>query len=205
MKLIPKSENLEDYLKESLYVNYSDNAVVDKSESLYRLSENEVDYIEKAFLFVRDVIDHSWDIQSHRVTRAASEVLEAGEGICYAKSMLLAALLRRKGIPTGFCYQRLTIGDTPDTGHCLHCLNGVYLKTKRLWIRVDARGNTFGKNAQFNKAHPEREQLAFPVRPEYDEKDYPEIYVSPAPATIEALETNEDALDMILHHLPEAL
>lgn len=205
MKLIPKSGNLKDYLEESFYVNYSDSTIVDKSESLYRLSENKLEYIEKVFLFVRDTIDHSWDIQGHRVTRTASKVLEAGEGICYAKSMLLAALLRVKGIPSGFCYQRLTIGDTPDTGHCIHCLNGVYLEGEKLWIRIDARGNTFGKNAQFNKAHPEREQLAFPVRPECGEKDYPEIYVSPAPAIIKALETNEDALDMILHGLPEAI
>ncbi len=205
MKLIPKSKNLEDYLKESPFVDYSDHTVVDKSESLYRLSENKLDYTERAFLFVRDAIDHSWDIQSHRVIRTASEVLKAGEGICYAKAMLLAALLRRKGIPAGFCYQRLTIGDTPDTGYCIHCLNGVYLETEKLWIRIDARGNTFGKNAQFNKAHPEREHLAFPVRPEYDERDYPEIYVSPAPATIKALERNQDGLDMILHGLPESL
>ena len=50
MKLIPKSGNLEDYLEESPYVNYSDSAIVDKSESLYRLSENKLEYIEKAFL-----------------------------------------------------------------------------------------------------------------------------------------------------------
>ena len=205
MKLIPKSGNLKDYLEESFYVNYSDSTIVDKSESLYRLSENKLEYIEKVFRFVRDTIDHSWDIQGHRVTRTASEVLEAGEGICYAKSMLLAALLRVKGIPSGFCYQRLTIGDTPDTGHCIHCLNGVYLEGEKLWIRIDARGSTFGKDAQVNKAHPEREQLAFPVRPECGEKDYPEIYVSPAHAIIKALETNEDALDMILHGLPEAI
>lgn len=33
MKLIPKSGNLKDYLEESFYVNYSDSAIVDKSES----------------------------------------------------------------------------------------------------------------------------------------------------------------------------
>ncbi len=49
MELIPKSKNLEDYLKESPYVDYSDHTVVDKSESLYRLSENKLDYIEQTF------------------------------------------------------------------------------------------------------------------------------------------------------------
>ena len=67
MKFIPKSGNLKDYLEESFYVNYSDSTIVDKSESLYRLSENKLEYIEKVFLFVRDTIDHSWDIQGHRV------------------------------------------------------------------------------------------------------------------------------------------
>ncbi|MFR2404433.1 MAG: hypothetical protein ACLS76_04715 [Eubacterium callanderi] len=49
MKLIPKSGNLKDYLEESFYVNYSDSTIVDKSESLYRLSENKLEYIEKVF------------------------------------------------------------------------------------------------------------------------------------------------------------
>ena len=45
---------------------------------------------ENVFHFVRDEVSHSWDIQGTRVTRTASEVLEYREGICYAKSHLVA-------------------------------------------------------------------------------------------------------------------
>lgn len=44
-----------------------------------------------------------------RVTCSASDVLQHRSGICYAKSNLLAALLRKEGIPTRFCYQRLIL------------------------------------------------------------------------------------------------
>lgn len=47
------------------------------------------------------LIKHSWDVQDKRVTKTAAEVLEQGVGICWAKSNLLAALLRANGIPAG--------------------------------------------------------------------------------------------------------
>ena len=68
-------------------------------------------------------------------------------GICWAKSNLFAALLRANNIPAGICYQRLTLGDTPDTGYCIHALNAVYIKSINKWIRLDARGNKNGINA----------------------------------------------------------
>lgn len=45
------------------------------------------------------------------------------------------------GIPAGICYQRLTLGDTPESGYCIHALNAVYMKRLDRWIRLDARGN----------------------------------------------------------------
>lgn len=142
------------------------------------------------------------DINSSRITCKASEVLNYKEGICYAKSNLLASILRKKGIPTGFCYQRLTIGDTPDTGYCVHALNAIYLRTLDIWIRLDARGNKQGINAQF---FINEEKLAFPIRPEYDEYDYPTIYTKPNNETIATLKQNTDCIDMVLHHLPTKL
>ena len=76
---------------------------------------------------MRDEIKHSWDVQDKRVTKSASDVLEQGVGICWAKANLLAALLRACGIPAGICYQRLTLGDVPETGFCIHALNAVYI------------------------------------------------------------------------------
>ena len=98
----------------------------------------------------------SWDIQSSRVTCKASDVLYYKEGICYAKANLLAALLRSQGIPTGFCYQRLMLFDTPDKGYCIHALNAVYLASINRWIRLDARGNKPGVKAEFSILHEQR-------------------------------------------------
>jgi len=144
MTLQCESLNLQDYLSETDEVNYSHPLVQEKAAACCGHYQTEIEKIRAAYAFVRDEIDHSWDIQSHKVTRTASEVLEAREGICYAKSNLLAALLRAQGIPTGFCYQRLTLGATPDTGYCLHALNAVYVRGLRRWIRLDARGNKSG-------------------------------------------------------------
>ena len=57
-----------------------------------------------------------------------------------------------------------------------HGLNGVHISEQRKWIRLDARGNKDGVNAQFSL---EREQLAFPIRPEKGEIDGFVIYPTP--------------------------
>lgn len=77
------------------------------------------------FEFVRDEIAHSFDAQSGPATRSASDVLAHRTGFCYAKSHLLAALLRANGIPAALCYQRLRLDD--DGTFCLHGLNAIYL------------------------------------------------------------------------------
>ena len=81
------------------------------------------------------------------VTCRASDVLAARTGFCYAKSHLLAALLRANGIPAALCYQRLSI-DGQGPPFCLHGLNAVHLP-EHGWYRIDARGNKPGVDAQF--------------------------------------------------------
>jgi len=154
------------------------------------------------FEFVRDQVAHSWDIGSRRVTGPASEVLRHREGICYAKAHLLAALLRGRGIPSGLCYHRLTLGETPDTGHCLHALNTVYVSSRRKWIRLDARGNKPGVDAQFSL---DEERLAFAVRPECGEVDYGMNLAEPPPAITRTLEAHTDCRVMYARHLPAEL
>ena len=194
MILTCESNFLEDYLVETEEVDYSHLSIKEKAAELYYESFNEDDFVKKAYEFVRDEISHSWDIQSSRITCKASEALFFKEGICYAKSNLLCAILRSKGIPTGFCYQRLTIGDTPDTGYCIHALNAVYLKSIGRWVRLDARGNKANVNAEFST---DEEKLAFSVREAYSEVDYPEIYQQPNSKTINALKQNTDCIQMI--------
>lgn len=152
------------------------------------------------FAFVRDEIAHSWDIQGRRVTRSASDAMRYREGICYPKSHLVAALLRRYGIPTAICYQRLTLLDDDSKGHAVHALNAVYLDGD--WHRIDARGNKAGVDAEFDL---ERERLAFPIRCEYDEVDYPQLFAEPHPAIVETLLRNDDAIEMYLKGLPDRL
>ncbi|OBZ08244.1 transglutaminase family protein [Bacillus sp. FJAT-26390] len=196
------SDKLEDYLIETEDINYSHQSISEKASELFMASINENDFVENAYTFVRDEISHSWDIQSSRITCRASDVLFYKEGICYAKSNLLCALLRSKGIPTGFCYQKLTLGDTPDTGYCMHALNAVYFTSLGRWIRLDARGNKAGVHAAFSLTE---EKLAFVVRPEYDEADYLQIYKLPNAKTMDALKGHADGMNMYLHGLPDSL
>lgn len=151
---------------------------------------------------MRDEIKHSWDVQDKRVTKSATEVLEQGVGICRAKANLLAALLRACGIPTGICYQCLTLGDVPETGFCIHALNAVYIKSLNKWIRLDARGNKEGVDAQFDLG---QEKLAFPVRGDLGEEDYRIVYANPSDKLMQVLEENTDALYMYLNCLPDSI
>ncbi|WP_462410600.1 transglutaminase-like domain-containing protein [Neobacillus sp. Marseille-QA0830] len=202
MHLVCETEKLDDYLCELNEVNYSNPIIRAKAEELFHPSQTEIEKAKIAFEFVRDEIAHSWDIQGNRVTCKASDVLLYKEGICYAKSNLLAALLRSQGIPTGFCYQRLMLFDTPEKGYCIHALNALFLKSLHKWVRLDSRGNKEGIDAQFSA---DGEKLAFPVQEEFDEKDYPVIYAKPHPKTIAALYLNSDPIEMYKRHLPENL
>ncbi|WP_426454925.1 transglutaminase-like domain-containing protein [Paenibacillus sp. S-38] len=202
MKLSCESDTLEDYLEESEWADYSHPSIRELADELYRASADEVVFVQSAFEFVRDRISHSWDIQSTRITKGASEVLRYQEGICYAKSNLLCALLRSQGVPSGYCYQRLTLGDTPDTGYVIHALNAVYLRSLGRWIRLDARGNKPGVDARFSL---DDERLAFPIREAYDERDDPLIYKAPHPSTTAALLRHSDCRAMYLHGLPSEL
>ncbi|MGZ0079834.1 MULTISPECIES: transglutaminase-like domain-containing protein [unclassified Methylomonas] len=157
---------------------------------------NEEEIAKHCFEFVRDVIKHSWDYRLNPVTSKASEVLIHGTGYCYAKSHLLAALLRANGIPAGLCYQRLTIdGDQPP--YCLHGLNAVYLQQYG-WYRIDARGNKPGVNADFC---PPLEKLAFPIVNAL-EQDLPGIREEPLPIVIRAL-TEHQTVEQVYNNLPD--
>jgi len=202
MNMICESEKSDDYLLELSEVNYSNPIIEAKLDNLFNPSQTEIEKAKVAFEFVRDEISHSWDIQGKRVTCKASDVLVYKQGICYAKSNLLASLLRSQGIPTGFCYQRLMLFDTPEKGYCIHALNAVFLKSINKWVRLDARGNKKGIDAQFSI---DEEKLAFSTHKELDEKDYPVIYTKPHPKTIAVLEEHIDAIEMYKHHLPERL
>ena len=185
MEFILQSEDISDYLKADKYMDFFHRSIQEKARELFAPLSDEKEKIKAAYQYVRDEIRHSGDIGSARVTKSASEALEYQEGICLAKSLLLAAILRCGGIPAGLCYQRLVKDDKPGSGYIVHGLNAVFLSREKKWIRLDARGNKQGVNAQFSFRE---EKLAFPVRAARGEIDYPTIYATPHPLVMGALE-----------------
>ena len=83
---------MEDYLIETPSIDYVNPLIQDKVWELMSQSEDNLDYIKRSYIFVRDEVPHSWDIKTDVVSKTASEVLENKTGICWTKSCLLAAL-----------------------------------------------------------------------------------------------------------------
>ena len=184
MDIVPYLNKIDEYLKADDVIDYRNKSIMQLADALFQKANNELEFIKMSYEFVRDNISHSADIKEDIITCAASEVLEAGHGICFAKSHLLAALLRCKSIPTGFCYQKLILDDETAPILIYHGLNGVYIKEYKKWIRLDARGNKEGVNAQFSL---DEEYLAFPIRTEKGEEDGFTIYPNPDTKVLERL------------------
>ena len=164
---------MEKYLEVSEFIDWDNPQILALAKELADGQNTDIEIAKACFEWVRDEIKHSWDYKLDQVTCKASDVLKHGNGYCYAKSHLLAALLRANHIPCGLCYQRLSINDD-GAPYSLHGLNAVYLNEFG-WYKIDARGNKEGVDAQFT---PPKEQLAFALQDE-NEKDFEEIYVKP--------------------------
>ena len=184
---------MKEYLAETKSIDYMNPHIQKKVQELRNQSSDSVDYIRKAYKFVRDEIPHSWDIGTDMVSKTASDAIINKTGICWVKSCLLAALLRANGIPSGISYQLLTRADDDSEGHMIHALNTVFIKYLNKWIRLDARGNKENINAQFSL---EREQLAYSVRTELGEIDYKDNHADLDERLIKILEENESMLDI---------
>jgi len=187
-----ESDNLQDYLKKSEVIDFDNKLIVDKCLELQKGTDDEITLIKKIYEFVRDEIHHSGDIGEMSVTCKASEVLKAGHGICCAKAHLFAAMLRYFGVPAGFCYQKLSSSRDVSVKF-LHGLNAVYLKDPDKWIRLDARGNKPGRDAQFSIYE---EKISKKVNKELGEEDSPVIFTEPNPTVIEILKTSKDMKEL---------
>ena len=140
------------YLESTEIIDYTNPEVYALAQVLAEGCKGDVQIAKHCFEYVRDEIQHSGDYKAEITTCKASDVLKHKTGWCYAKSHLLAALLRANGIPTALCYQRLSCSEYEEGIYCLHGLNSIYLKEYG-WYRVDARGNKEGVNAQFTPPH----------------------------------------------------
>lgn len=173
-------EPLEQYLQASEFIDYLDPQVNELAQALSYKEGDKIVVAKRCFEYVRDEIKHTSDFCIDDITCKASEVLRHKTGYCYAKSHLLAALLRANVIPAGLCYQRLSIeldesySSTSEQPFCLHGLNAVYLPEIG-WYRMDARGNKDNVQAEFC---PPMETLAFTVD-QPGERDFDGIYTQP--------------------------
>jgi transglutaminase-like putative cysteine protease len=184
---------MEAYLRATEIIDWHDPGIEQLAHEL--AADTPLATAKRCFEWVRDQIHHSYDYQQNPVTVRASDVLREGTGYCYAKSHLLAALLRANGIPAGFCYQRLTAYE--EGQYSLHGLNAVYLPEFG-WYRVDARGNKAGVDAQFV---PPIEQTAFQAVAD-GEADFDAILAEPLPIVIQAMRTYT-TWDQLAENLPD--
>ena len=181
-----------DFLRDSQFVDFTMPNIQAKATELFDGITDHIQKAQIAYEFVRDKIPHSFDISAKIITAKASDVLKYETGICHAKANLLAALLRSQGICVGYCFQRCTLMDDDSAGYCVHCYNAVYLDGR--WIKLDARGNKAGVNAQFSLGEP---VLAFVPRLEYNEYLWPGIYAAPHDETMRMLEQAKSLQDII--------
>jgi transglutaminase-like putative cysteine protease len=193
--LRPESESWNGYVEDTITIDWQTPAVLDAARRLASGERGDEAKARACYHFVRDEIAHSADAGHDALPCRASEVIVARTGIGFAKSHLLAALLRASGVPAGFCYQVVRRGED-EPGTVLYGFNGVYLASLARWIALDARGNRPGLDAQFSTGEP---RLA--VRGEWV---YPKIYTRPAQVVVDLLSRNS-SLAKIADHIPEEL
>ncbi|HMU32471.1 MAG TPA: transglutaminase family protein [Pyrinomonadaceae bacterium] len=201
MKLQLESNNLDDYLDEiPPIIEFSTPKVMETIAAIEAQADSPRERAKLAFEFARDEIAHSFDTNSEVITVGAEDAIAKKEGICFAKSHVLAALLRGMNIPAGFCYQRVLRKGTVDSGYALHGLNAVYLEDAG-WFRVDPRGNKPGVDSQFSI---EEEKLAYPIREELGEFDYPHVLTEPLLSVIRAMRDSKDC-HALFYNRPESM
>ncbi|MBJ21016.1 MAG: transglutaminase family protein [bacterium] len=201
----PESDELGRYLEDTITIDWQTPAVMEQAQALLEGHETSEARVRALFEFVRDEVDDSMDLaldpKTEKATCRASEVLAERRGLCFAKSHLLAALLRYAGFPTGLCYVRLRDGSNPDRS-TLHGFNAVHWVGTQSWIFLDARGNRPGLAAECRFEAP----WSLPWLPdaEIGEAFLPSIYMRPARRIIDLLERAPD-LAAVLRNLPDAL
>jgi transglutaminase-like putative cysteine protease len=196
-----ESDDLGRYLEDTITVDWQTPEVMARTKDLLEGASNAEERVERLFRFVRDEISHSQDVETDAKTCRASEVLKEATGLCYAKSHLLAGMLRIAGFPTGFCYVRLADEKRPDR-FALHGFNAVYWQPREGWIYLDARGNKPGVETECRFESPW--SLAYTPDAEKGEAFLPFIYRRPGKRIIDLLE-RAPSLEAICRNLPDAL
>lgn len=185
------------FLQKSEYVDFDAANIQSKIAELFSANMSDTEKAKVAFNFVRDEIPHSFDCNAKVITAKASDVLKNKTGICHAKSNLLVALLRSQSIPSGFCFEHITLSRDDSLGYCVHGFVAAYIENH--WVKLDPRGNKSYVNAQFDLNKP---SYAYPPRKEYDEYFFPGLYANSHKETMQILEKAKN-LDDIMSTIPE--
>jgi transglutaminase-like putative cysteine protease len=186
---MPTLMDLAPFLSSSDTIDHDHPSVRELAKSLLR--DGRLATVQATYALVRDDFPHSFDIAGAEVSVAASDVVRYGHGICFAKSHLLAALLRANSIPAGLCYQKFARDDQGPAKTYLHGLNAVWLDGS--WRRLDARGNRPSTEGPFD---PARERLAYTVDPARGERDYRSVFAEPLPCVLVALRSSCTVADL---------
>lgn len=172
---------MNEFLQPTAVIDSTAPTIVAAAAELAGDATDDEQVARRCFLWVRDSVRHSVDHRIPVVTCVASEVLKHRAGFCYAKSHLLVALLRARGIPAALCYQRLSL-DSAGSAFCLHGLVAVHLR-RHGWYRVDPRGDKTGIMSDFC---PPKERLPFtPKLP--GEVDVPGRFSDALPCVVSTL------------------
>lgn len=167
----------EKYLACTPVVDFDDDAVASLARSV--AGGDYAAMLRRAFDLVRDSFPHSGDAGAEEVACTAPDVVRLGHGLCYAKSHLLAALLRHNGIPAGFCYQRLA---SAGGGFVLHGYNAALVEGR--WVRLDARGNNAKVHVTFGL---DCDMRAYQADTSAGERDYNVVFPRPDQGVVSVL------------------
>jgi len=196
----PEEESMNGYLEDTIIIDWQTPSVWQKARELVSGCRSEEECARTLFEWVRDEVPHSDDIDTDAVTCRASSVLEKGTGLCFAKSHLLAALLRATGIPAGFGYQRLR-RDVSRGGFSLHGFVCAYLVQHDRWVVLDPRGDNERVHTEFDIDEP---SFAYEPDPEEGEETIEIIFSRPRRHLVDLLEGNE-SLAKLRPHIPGEL
>ncbi|MBU2453403.1 MAG: transglutaminase family protein, partial [Proteobacteria bacterium] len=128
------------FLETTYYCNHQHPSIHSLSRELVKNTENELQFIKKAFHYIRDEIRFGGDIWKVR----ASETLQKKFGPCYGKNVLFMAILRNKGIPCHLAANPMCrTFAKPNAGSAhiffsnpfIHCFTKV--KCNDQWIHLD--------------------------------------------------------------------
>jgi transglutaminase-like putative cysteine protease len=187
---------VKEFLQPTPVIDSTEPTIVAAAAEIAGDANTDEEVARRCFFWVRDNVRHSVDHRVSVVTCTASDVLKHRAGFCYAKSHLLAALLRARGIPAALCYQRLAL-DTQGSEFFLHGLVALHLR-RHGWYRVDPRGDKPGVTSDFC---PPVERLPFTPKLA-GERDLPERHPDALACVVSTLRQWPTA-EEVRAHLPD--